>query len=96
MTRKMTQAPSLTPGQEFLLSLERERYNVAYRTTPPPQVVTREVIRTIQKPCKKAHPNPAEQEKRDQIMFNAGRFAAGATDKVAIEAHEALMELLGE
>ncbi len=35
------------------------------------------------------------QEQRDKIMFNAGRFVAGARDDVAVSAHrlfEALLE----
>jgi hypothetical protein len=35
---------------------------------------------------------PEAQEKMQQLYFNAGRFAAGARDKVAITANDALFE----
>lgn len=84
----------LTPGQEFLLALERERFNVAYRTQAEPKRI--EVIKPI--PCTKPHNKPCTKahvtEEHDQMMYNAGRYAAGARDNAAAEAQEALLKHL--
>jgi len=78
---------------EWLASLEQERFNVAHRvqTLPKPEVVIKEVparcTKPHAKPCTKSHATEA----RDQMMFNAGRYIAGASDQVAIDAHEKLM-----
>jgi hypothetical protein len=85
--------PELTKAQEFWLSLEAERFNVAYRTSLPERI--REVPVYREKPCTRKHVNRADQQKRDQVMFHAGRYAAGATDKAALDAHKALDDLLG-
>ena len=63
---------------EWLAQLEQERYSTAYRTPKPepePRVV---YISTKPKVDKKA------QRQRDTIMFQAGRYAAGARDPEAI------------
>jgi hypothetical protein len=87
----MTQ--TLSPGQEFLLSLERERYNVAYRVPAEVKKET-DTIRYTVKPCTRKHFTKAGSEERDKHLFNAGRYAAGATDDVAVLAHEWLMREL--
>jgi hypothetical protein len=85
-------------NRDFWLSLERERFNVAHREIVSERIVEKPVTRvqTVLKPCNRKHLTSKTQQERDQMMFNAGRFAAGAVDRVAVEAHEALMENLGE
>lgn len=82
----------MTPAEEFLLSLERERFNVAYRVPAAPKTI--EIIKPV--PCTKSHNKPCTKEhvteSRDQMLFNAGRYAGGARDKNALEAHEALID----
>lgn len=87
---------ALTPEQEFWLALDRERFNVAYREKV--DVVERVVVqpRVVKQACRRVHLTPKTQEAHDQMMFNAGRFAAGAVDRVAVEAHEQLMRFLDE
>ena len=66
---------------EFLTLLEAERHDLSYRyggKSHQPQVIT------FVKPDKE----------RERKMFNAGRFAAGATDKVAIAANKWLQKEL--
>jgi hypothetical protein len=84
----------LTPAEEFLLSLERERFNVAYRTPAETKKEVVEVIRWQTKPCTKEHVTKRGTEKRDQIFYHAGRYAQGARDRNAIEAQEQLEKLL--
>lgn len=87
-----------TENRDFWLTLERERFNVAHRTSVPERIVETQktVVNTVLKPCNRKHLTSKTQVERDQMMFNAGRFAAGAVDRVAVEAHEKLMEALGE
>jgi hypothetical protein len=74
-------------GCTLALVLEAERLDksylepkpLTYSLPAPPRVITK-VIK----------PNKAAQEQRDKLMFNAGRYAAGAKDKVAEAAHIAL------
>jgi hypothetical protein len=44
------------------------------------------------KPCKKVHFDSKAQDERDKLMFNAGRYSAGARDRVAVEANTRLFE----
>ena len=44
------------------------------------------------KPCKKVHLDSKTQEQRDSLYFNAGRYSAGARDRVATEANNKLFE----
>jgi hypothetical protein len=44
------------------------------------------------KPCRKTHLDGDAVEKRDKMMFNAGRYSAGARDRVATEAYNQLFE----
>jgi hypothetical protein len=44
------------------------------------------------KPCKKAHLDLDAQADRDKLYFNAGRYSAGARDRVAVEANNKLFE----
>lgn len=81
---------------EWLASLDQERFNVAYREIKEPRVRVETLIRTVIKPCRREHLTSKARAARDQIMFNAGRYAAGARDHVAVDAHEQLMTLLEE
>jgi len=75
--------------------LEAERYDQSWRTPltlPEPKVITRPCTRQHATPaeaCQRTHITLAEQEARDQLLFNAGRYAAGARDSVAVKANEA-------
>jgi hypothetical protein len=74
----------------FSDDLDRERFGIQPKK-PVPHAC---------EPCQRPHVRqcrkPHATEARDQMMFNAGRFAAGATDKVAVEAYKELMNELGE
>jgi hypothetical protein len=87
----MAQPPVFSEAQEYWLLLEKERYGVTQRQ---PEVVEKVL------PCSRKHfdrcSRPHASESRDQMLFNAGRFAAGARDKVAALAHEKLMKELSE
>lgn len=84
--------PVFSEAEAYLIALNKER--TAYREPAPVEVVEKMV------PCSRKHfdkcTTPHASEKHDQMMFNAGRFAGGARDKVATEAHEQLMKELGE
>lgn len=60
--------------KSWLLSLERERYDTTWKNPKP-----------VEKPTF-VQPTPAGQKLRDQTMYHAGRYAAGARDKQAIKA----------
>jgi len=81
----MRKAPKLTEAQEFWLLLERERYSKPV-ATPKVQIDTVVVKEKVYITSKK-------RDQRDKLMFHAGRAAAGATDKVALEAAKWLEEL---
>lgn len=70
----------------FSNNLELERFGI----TATPKPVEKPKTKYITKPCDKEHATDA----RDQMMFNAGRYAAGARDSVALRCHEALLEVL--
>lgn len=40
--------------------------------------------------CEANHITIRQQEKRDKFMFNAGRYAAGARDSIAVKANQQL------
>lgn len=78
-------------GCTLALVLEAERLDQSYKTRqeaqeiiPPPPVVIREKVK----------PSKAERDKRDKLYFNAGRYAAGARDTTALQAHEQLQKEL--
>ena len=64
---------------DLIQKLEAERNNLSYITkthkTEP------EVVRVIVK--EKVYPTRKQQETRDKLMFNAGRWAAGHRDSAA-------------
>jgi hypothetical protein len=84
----------ISEAEAFLIALNRER--TAYRVPAPVQVVEKTVIAS----CRRKHYDRCSRhhssDVRDQMLFNAGRFAAGATDRVAADAHTALMDTLGK
>jgi len=75
---------------EWLASLEQERFNVAHRKPAEVKKEYIEVVRTVTKACNRTHVT----EKRDQIFYHAGRYAQGARDHNAVEAQEQLEHLL--
>jgi len=82
MARKKTQRET----DLFWMRLEAERHDLTYKqpkADPQPEIVFVGVRETKR-----------DREQRDKLMFNAGRFAAGARDKVAVAAHEKLENAL--
>lgn len=71
----------MTKEEQWLLALERERHDLSYLNPKPVQVETVFVTKPVY---------PKSREARDKLMFNAGRYAAGARDATAIAAHEKL------
>lgn len=74
-----------TPQELWLLSLEAERYDTSWRKpkpveryAPPQPIIVKQNIVQM---------DPKAQRERDQIMFHAGRFAAGARDDESIAAN---------
>jgi hypothetical protein len=78
-------------GCTLALVLEAERLDRRYLDPKPPTYNPPAPPRVITKVIK---PNKAAQERRDKLMFNAGRYAAGARDLIAQTAHEALEQEL--
>lgn len=68
----------LTPGELWLLELERERYDTTWTNRPVPSAQPQIIF---------VPPNAKQQRERDNIMFHAGRYHHGARDKAATEAH---------
>lgn len=88
----MSLNPIFSEAEAYLIALNKER--TAYRDPAPVEVVEKIVVSPCNRKhydrCSKAHAT----ESRDQMLFNAGRFAAGATDRVASDAHDKLMKEL--
>jgi len=63
------------PHKKWMQSLEQERWNVANHIKTPP-------------PCPQKHYTPREIRELQKMFYNAGRYAAGATDQVALKAHQ--------
>ena len=91
------------PKCGLLSSLELERFDLSYKTftgsgtttvsdKPDTSIDTLTVIEPVVVAVK---PRKANDD-RDKLMFNAGRYAAGATDKVAKDAHALLQIVLGD
>ena len=72
--------------RKWIAELERERRDQSWKK---PRTAPVQVIRIVDK-----KPDPAKQAQRDQIMFHAGRYAAGAKDKPAVNAQKRLQKLL--
>lgn len=84
-TKKMTEQ------EQWLLKLEMERNDLSYLKPKRPEL---EVVKVIVK--EKVYPKREEQEVRERLMFNAGRYAAGDRDKTAEAAHLWLEKSLAE
>lgn len=72
---------------EFLALLEAERNDLSYRYASPRHVPTKVVTVFSNAPEKVVNIVRADKE-RERKMFNAGRYAAGARDKVAMAANK--------
>ena len=71
---------------DLLDVLTAEQFDISYRTQtvkPKPLVKTK---RVVWKPT-------ITPDERDSMFYNAGRYAGGSRDKVAVEAHEAMEKL---
>lgn len=75
---------ALSPQEKFLLALEMERTDLSY-LKPKPKVQVETVF--VPQPT-----YPKSRQKRDKLMFDAGRYAAGDRDFDAIQAHQRLQE----
>jgi hypothetical protein len=73
----------------LLEAVELERFDMSYKNHPV-TVVDKPVKKVVDKPVSK----PQTDDLRDKLMFNAGRYAGGATDDVALLAHLKLQQLL--
>lgn len=91
MNEVSIQVPELSDEQRFWLRLEMERlddtwkYGSEFRRIRPMQEFKVVVNKGF---------DPKDLEKRDQIMFHAGRYASGAKDQNAFRAHLAMQRLL--
>jgi hypothetical protein len=74
-------------GCTLSLVLEAERLDRSYLQPKEPAYNPPEPPKYITKVVK---PSKAKQEARDKLMFNAGRYAAGARDLTASKAHKTL------
>lgn len=61
---------------DFVQRLEAERHDLSYRSRPEQPVRVVEVVKT------------KRSREREQKMYHAGRFAAGARDGIAVAAAE--------
>lgn len=69
-----------------LSDLEMERLDLSYKHRETQGVEAEPVVEP---------PKRRVDDDRDKLMFNAGRFAGGARDKVAVEAHRLLQIVMG-
>lgn len=81
-------AKTLTPAELWILELERERHDTSWRYPAPKQSNEPQVIFVPEKIDRK------KQKHRDNVMFHAGRYSAGARDKAAISANQEIASLL--
>ena len=81
----------MTPGELWLLELERERYDRTYAT---PRNRYEPQVATITRVVKTKAPTSQEQKERDRVMFHAGRFAEGARDEEATNANRMVGKLI--
>ena len=69
----------------LLQAVELERFDMSYKNHPHTATST---------PKTRPVSKPKADDARDKLMFNAGRYAGGATDEVALLAHLKLQQLL--
>jgi hypothetical protein len=67
--------------------LEAERFDVSFRE---PVLNPKQQLANAR--CNRKHITEAELEAQEKLMFNAGRFSAGARDSVAVSANQKLFE----
>lgn len=67
----------------WLLALEAERLDTSWRKPKEPN-----------QPTVVYRDRPVDYQARDSIMFNAGRWAAGARDKEAMRANRLVAKLI--
>lgn len=83
-----------TPAQLWLMELERERFDTSWRNQKPPErYAPSQPIIVKQQIVAPAVDHKAQRE-RDQIMFHAGRFAAGSRDEEATAANAKVGKLI--
>ena len=75
---------------DLLDRLTAEQFDISYRIVEPKTQVKLRKTR----PVKEFAESEVARDARDALMFNAGRFSAGARDTVAVASHKALEELL--
>jgi hypothetical protein len=73
----------LTPVEQWLLELERERTSRWIKNNEPEVQILKEV-------CTRPHESKKHRAERDRVFYDAGRFAAGDRDKAAIKANDRL------
>lgn len=76
------------------MALEAERHDTSWRK---PQVQERYAPEAPKPPVIARKPKPEStisQKQRDQIMFHAGRYAAGARDEAATKANAAVGKVI--
>jgi len=80
----------------YILELEKERYGASSTKVVKDDAYSNDLLKQIRRRYnKELEQLKSMQEQRDKIMFNAGRYAAGAKDASAVASHgllEALME----
>lgn len=74
---------SLTPVEQWVLELERERVSRWIKPQQPQVQILHEV-------CTKPHESKKRRAERDRVFYDAGRFAAGDRDQAAIKANDRL------
>jgi hypothetical protein len=82
-------SPKLTPAQEYWLLLDRERYS---HDREPYVPLVEPQIRVVSKPCARRHIGKKALEEYGRMMFDAGRYAAGARDTTAIDAYTQMLK----
>lgn len=76
---------------DLLDRLTAEQFDISYRTST---MVAKPKLRKTYAPKAKVL-TTVEQDTRDTLMFNAGRWAAGARDSVAVAANNVFQEMMG-
>ncbi|CAB4152731.1 hypothetical protein UFOVP609_25 [uncultured Caudovirales phage] len=74
---------SLTPVEQWVLELERERVSRWIKPKQPELQILKEI-------CTRPHENKKHRAERDRVFYDAGRFAAGDRDQAAIKANDRL------
>jgi hypothetical protein len=84
------------PGCSLWLRLEAERSDLSYKNTgikvdPIAVQQVKDLVKTV---TKVVYVDTKSTQERDLIMFNAGRYAAGARDDAAIKASNQLNQII--